>query len=1079
MKYDIENECLEMEEDKEGKFISTTMSYEKKMVDQTEASSDILSSPPQSPSKSKALDSGFHPDFMFCGECICCDDETNGSITENITSCPPTLPNFPLKKSKRRNRKMTFIHTVDNDINDANDDGHENVTIRIDNLNEEHQIQLIESIMRPKMGVLNCKTNFDDDDEMNRQVITITFDSTMTSSEHIVETLIDLGLDAKIDQINSNSDQDDASSNICRSSFYVKGICCASEVPIVTNILRTISRTAVKKISINITTRVVYVDHNPNTISATYLAECLTKEGFTAIVTKDGGGVQIRNDNDVNESALDKNQAYVESILGAPGLETVEDADYVTQLLEEHDYLYQKVRFVSPNIASRTIKIEHNPLLVSAQHVANFLMDIGGYSNVSVKSDGKMDGMTLPASMSRADESRKRRIFRIWLPKHLGINIVLSGIFWIVSMTGALFDKFYYLKYAGLMSVLFGLPPVALKALRTVKRWHFDANCMMVIAALGALALQEYDEAASVSFLFAISEFLEDRATMRARKALDTIVNLRPDHANLIDTKTGQISIILANDLLVGSLVSVRTGDKIPSDGVVVEGESHVDESSLTGESIHVLKTTGSHVSGGTINVGNTRLVVKTTSLVEDSAVSRLVRLVEESASNRSPTEQIVDGFAKSYTPFVIFLAMIMCTFPWIFGAEAGRHWTLNGLIIVVIACPCALTISTPVTYAAGLAATAQKGIIVKGGARLEALGTIKTIVFDKTGTLTEGKFRLLHLDVIGTHKTRHQVLELLASMESHSSHPLAATLVNAAKQEGVHNLNRGKVLDHTVLKGEGVTAIVDGVEVYVGNSHLFQRIKLYDTLPLAEREKALMWSEEGGTVGFLGILGLGIIAMFCVADGVRKEAKGVISALLDDGVNVLMLTGDSHSAAKVVASEIGLPEENIRSHFLPEDKLHFVASLLGVSKRKGHAFSKKELLLFCGDGINDAPALSIADVGVAMGEGAALAMEMSDVTLMDSNLTKLLFSMKIGAKVIITVQENIAISVTVKLIVIALTFAGKMTLLAAIASDVGVMLLVSINGMKLLPGGPRRCCKMRRNYAKIPIQPTNLSEIV
>jgi Cd2+/Zn2+-exporting ATPase len=921
------------------------------------------------------------------------------------------------------------------------------------------------------MGVLNCKTNFNNDDKMNRQVITITFDSTIISSEHIVETLIDLGLDAKIDQINSTSDRDDASSIICRSSFYVRGICCAIEVPIVTNILRTTSRTAVKKVSINITARAVYVDHDPNIISATHLAECLTKEGFTSIVTRDGGDVQIRKGN-LNELGLNKNQVDVKKILRASRSEAVEDSDAVFQLLEENDYLYQKVRFVSPHIASRTINIERDPLLESAQHVAN-------YTNLSDLSDNKLNGMSLPASKSRAYGSRKRRVFRVLLPKHLGTNIVLSGLFWIISLIGALFDKFYYLKYAGLFSVLFGLPSVAMKALRTVKRWHFDANCMMTIAALGALALQEYDEAASVSFLFAISDLLEDQATIRARKALDTIVNLRPDHANLIDTKTGQISIISTHDLLVGSLVSVRTGDKIPSDGVVVEGESYVDESSLTGESIHMLKTAGSHVSGGTINVGSTRLVVKTTSLVEDSAVSRLVRLVEESASNRSPTEQIVDNFARSYTPFVICLAVIMCTFPWAFGAEAGRHWTLNGLIIVVIACPCALTISTPVTYAAGLAATAQKGIIVKGGSRLEALGAIKTIVFDKTGTLTEGRFRLNHLDVIGTHKTRHQILELLASMESHSSHPLAAALVHAAKQEGVHILNNGVVLNHTVLKGEGVMATVDGVEVYVGNSRLFQRIKLYDTLPSTEKEKALVWSEEGGTVGFLGIPGVGIMAMFCVADCVRKEAKGIISALLDDGVNVLMLTGDSHSAAKVVASEIGLPEENIRSHFLPEDKLHFVSSLLGVSKRKGHLFSKKELLLFCGDGINDAPALSIADVGVAMGEGAELAMETSDVTLMDSNLTKLLFSMKIGAEVIVTVQENIAISVTVKLIVIALTFAGKMTLLAAISSDVGVMLLVSINGMKLLPGAPRRCCKMRRNYAKTPIQPTILSEIV
>ena len=1044
------------------------------MVDQTESSSSILPSPPQTPSKSKAFASESRPDFMYCVECTCCEDEITGSSTEKKLSCPPFVPNFPLKKTRRRNGKMTYIHYVDNDIsNDSYDGGHKDVAILIDNLNGTHQVQLIESMMRSKMGVLNCKSYFDDDDDkMNRQVITITFDSTITSSEHIVHTLIDLGLNAKIDQMNSTSDWHNASSIICRSSFYVRGICCASEVPIVTNILRTISRTSVTKVNINITARVVYVDHDPNTISATHLAECLTKEGFAAIVTRDGGGVQIRKGKDENELVLlNKNQVHVKNILGVSSSETVEDSDDIFQLVKENDKLDQKARIASPHIASRTMKIERDPLVESAQHVAN-------YTKLSGLSDNKLNGMALP-SKSHANGSRKRRVFRILLPKHLGTNIVLSGLFWIISLIGALFDKFYYLKYAGLFSVLFGLPSVALKALRTMKRWHFDANCMMTIAALGALALQEYDEAASVSFLFAISDLLEDQATIRARKALDTIVNLRPDHANLIDTKTGQISIISAHDLLVGSLVSVRTGDKIPSDGVVVEGESHVDESSLTGESIHILKTAGSHVSGGTINVGSTRLVVKTTSLVEDSAVSRLVRLVEESASNRSPTEQIVDRFAKSYTPFVIFLAGIMCTIPWVFGAEAGRYWTLNGLIIVVIACPCALTISTPVTYAAGLAATAQKGIIVKGGARLEALGAIKTIVFDKTGTLTEGRFRLNHLDVIGTHKTRHQILELLASMESHSSHPLAAALVNAAKQEGVHILNNEVVLNHTVLKGEGVTATVDGVEVYVGNSRLFQRIKLYDTLPSTEKEKALMWSEEGGTVGFLGIPAVGIIAMFCVADCVRKEAKGVISALLDDGVNILMLTGDSHSAAKVVASEIGLPEENIRSHFLPEDKLHLVSSLLDVSKRKGNAFSKKQLLLFCGDGINDAPALSIADVGVAMGEGAALALETSDVTLMDSNLTKLLFSMKIGKEVIVTVQENIAISVTVKLIVIALTFAGKMTLLAAISSDVGVMLLVSINGMKLLPGAPRRCCKMRRNYGKTPIKPTNLSEIV
>ena len=475
---------------------------------------------------------------------------------------------------------------------------------------------------------------------------------------------------------------------------------------------------------------------------------------------------------------------------------------------------------------------------------------------------------------------------------------------------------------------------------------------MMVTAAFGALALQEYDEAASVSFLFSISEFLEDQATRRARTALDSIVNMRPENANLIDPSTGDIDIVPASELEVGSLVSVRTGDQIPSDGVVVEGSSEVDESSLTGESLLISKQEGDAVSGGTINAGSTRLVVRTTALVEDSAVSRLIKLVEESASNRSPTEQVVDAFAKSYTPTVICIAILMCTIPWLFGAEEGRKWTLNGLIIVVIACPCALTISTPVTYAAGLAATAQKGIIVKGGARLEALGSVKTIVFDKTGTLTEGKFRLLHLNTVGNLKTRHEVLALLSLMEAPSSHPLAATLVNAAKNEGVKRPD-ATIIGHSILKGEGVTAIVDGAEVYVGNTRLFKRLGFYDNLDDEQKKKSMEWNEEGGTVGYLGIKGMGIVGMFCVADGVRPEARSVITALINDGVNVMMLTGDGDGAAQAVARAVGIPAECVRSQFLPEDKLHYVASMLGFSKRTGHLFSKKELLLFVGDGVN------------------------------------------------------------------------------------------------------------------------------
>eukprot|EP00979_Chaetoceros_neogracilis_P007551 scaffold1598_cov259-Chaetoceros_neogracile.AAC.1 len=316
--------------------------------------------------------------------------------------------------------------------------------------------------------------------------------------------------------------------------------------------------------------------------------------------------------------------------------------------------------------------------------------------------------------------------------------------------------------------------------------------------------------------------------------------------------------------------------------------------------------------------------------------------------------------------------------------------------------------------------------------------------------------------------------------MEAPSSHPLAATLVLAAKAEGIERSINTKVLNHTILHGEGVTAIVDGEEVYVGNMRLFDRLLMYEGLSVDDKARANQWNEEGGTVGFIGVKAVGIVGMFCVADGIRPEARNVVTSLVNDEVKVMMLTGDGDGAAKAVARAVGLPLECVQSRLTPDAKLHCVASELGLSKRTGGLWSKKELLLFVGDGVNDAPALSVADIGVAMGEGAALAMEMSDVTLMDSKLDKLLFSIKIGTKVIMTVQENIAFSVAAKLVVIALTFGGKMTLLGAIASDVGVMLLVSINGMKLLPGGPRLCCGKRRQYVQVLDQhKTSAGELV
>ena len=947
----------------------------------------------------------YHPSMMFCGECTTC---APGQPPPQMLM---TLPNL----KKKIIAKMTFVKpgeiniiTNDEDMekgmegngdNDGDGDDAENemqmqiqeqISVKhtaikeqetaqlfIANLLQESQVLLIHALLNAKSGVLSVDTYWDSLKEEEKQRVDIVYDPLRVSLDHLIKALQEVMLDTSIKKQSKSVHSIGAMEKVKpkRSSLHVDGICCASEVPQVTSILRKLSSSGVVKVSINITSRLVYVDHHPDEISAAELAKALNEENFGATVRRDGGAGRRIKTIAINSTSSGQHTVeaegghnkrsshlalkFVESTLMCPSLLSEEEVELIHEALDDGNLLHGSIRFISPNVASRTIKVEHNPKLASANNVANALMDYGGYANVTVLVDGAIEGLYLPNTMSDMPELQLKgwkctKRLKHFLPKGLGINIVLSGIFWFVSILGHFIEKWSYLKYAGLISVIFGIPSVAKKAFRTLKRKHFDANCMMVTAAIGSLLLQQYDEAASVSFLFAISEFLEDQATRRATKALNSIIDMRPDHANLlIDPNKDDIEIVPVSDLEIGSLVSVRTGDQIPSDGVVTEGTSQIDESSLTGESVLITKSPGDAVSGGTINAGNSPLKVRTTSLVEDSAVSRLVRLVEESASNSSPTEQLVDSFAKSYTPIVIIIAILMCTIPWLISSEAGRQWTLNGLIIVVIACPCALTISTPVTYAAGLAATAQKGIIIKGGAKLEALGSVKTVVFDKTGTLTQGKFQLIHLDIVGNSKSRREVLSLLSTMEAPSSHPLAATLVNAAKAEGIERLANTQVLNHTILQGEGVTAIVDGEEVYVGNIRLFNRLDMYEGLGADDKAKSDQWNEEGGTVGFLGVKGVGIVGMFCVADGIRSEARSVVTSLVNDEVKVMMLTGDGDGAANAVARAVGLPLECVQSRLTPDAKLHCVASELGLSKRTGGLWSKKELLLFVGDGVN------------------------------------------------------------------------------------------------------------------------------
>jgi len=523
-----------------------------------------------------------------------------------------------------------------------------------------------------------------------------------------------------------------------RSQFYVDKICCASEIPQINKIFEPI--TGVSKVSINVTTKNVYVDHDTAIVSAQALCDALNDAAFGATLRKDAGAMK---------GAV---PAYVNSTF------KIDAAPVDISELKEIMQTYKPSELETYSVVKDTgiVTVKHNPLLLPLPEIlAKLAAEKVGYATIIKNGADDVEyDFDFPTQQSLGQDVNNGNAHN-W-PKP---TVVLSGIFWIISLLSMIGGDWEYLKYVALLSVVFGIPNIAIKAFHTMKRCMFDTNCLMLFAAIGAVALQEYTEAAAVTFLFAISEWLEVRATTRARNALNAIVQLRPEYAFIVHPATKEHMMVPAASVPTGAIVAVKTGDKIPCDGIVVEGHSTVDESSLTGESRPVKKSPKDAVSGGTINCGHTHLMIQTTATSDNSAINRLVSLVEEAQANRSETEKIVDEFAKIYTPVVVLAAVCMCTIPWAFGNDTGSKWTHNGLVLIVVACPCALIISTPVTYVAGLAATAQRGVLIKGGAHLEALGLLKTICFDKTGTLTQGSFALVSINQIGTAYSRKEIL--------------------------------------------------------------------------------------------------------------------------------------------------------------------------------------------------------------------------------------------------------------------------------------------------------------------------------
>jgi Cd2+/Zn2+-exporting ATPase len=556
---------------------------------------------------------------------------------------------------------------------------------------------------------------------------------------------------------------------------------------------------------------------------------------------------------------------------------------------------------------------------------------------------------------------------------------------------------------------------------------------MMTGAVTGAALIGQWEEGAVVAFLYAVSNWLEGYTMDRARRSIRALMDLAPREARV--RRNGGEAVIPVQELRVGDLLLVRPGEKLAGDGIVKSGSSAVDQSPITGESVPVDKGPEDPVYAGSLN-GHGALEVAVTRRVEDTTLARIIHLVEEAQAQRAPSQQFVDRFARVYTPAVFALAIGLMLVPLLPVGQPWSPWIYSGLALLIVACPCALVVSTPVTIVSAIANAARRGILIKGGAYLEELGRLKAIALDKTGTLTWGKPELT--DVIPLDgRTSEDLLALAASVEAQSEHPLARAVVHAARHR---NLSLPAAVRFTAIPGKGGHAVVRGQAVYVGSPRLFS--EMGDRIAAEGRVASL--EQEGKTVMLVGTL-QGILGILALADQLRPEGRQAVVGLRAIGIqHIALLTGDNRAIAQRIARQIGA--DTIRSEILPEQKLEAVRALR----------AEFGSLAMVDDGVNDAPALAASSVGIAMGvAGSDVALETADVALMADDLSKLPFLVRLGQDAARVIRQNIGFSLAIKTLAIAAVFPGWLTLWLAVLGDMGASVLVTLNGMRLLAACP------------------------
>ncbi len=570
------------------------------------------------------------------------------------------------------------------------------------------------------------------------------------------------------------------------------------------------------------------------------------------------------------------------------------------------------------------------------------------------------------------------------------------------------------------------------KALIAVRKLRPDINLLMIVAIIGAMILGEWSEGAMVSFLFALSLLLEHWSIERSRRAIGSLLETAPKTARFKDLQSGQVRVVSVEDIAVGAIVIVRPGEKIPLDGIVTSGSTTVNQAPITGESMPVEKSVNDAVFAGTINQDGA-IEIKATKVASDTTLARIIRMVEEAQSRRAQSQQWVDKFAYYYTPAMMLLATAIAVLPPLVLSADWSAWIYRALVILVISCPCALVIATPVSIVSALTASARNGVLIKGGVFIEIVGHLKAIALDKTGTLTFGRPEVQEIVPLNNH-TSQELLTIAAALEANSEHPLAKAILQKAESQ---NITVDAAKDFQAIKGKGAEGRIEGRLFWIG-SHRLMHERGEDTPDV--HKQVLEFEDAGHTVIAIGNDDheCGIIS---VADSVRPQAQKAISGIKRAGIeHTIMLTGDNAGTAKAIADKIGI--DDYKAELLPEDKVNAIKSLL----------NKYGQVAMVGDGINDAPALATSTCGIAMGAmGTDAALETADIALMSDELEKIPWLIDKSRKTLKIIKQNIAFSLGLKLLFITLTLFGLASLWMAIAADTGATLLVIFNGLRLL----------------------------